>query len=247
MQLFQRLYTSDHNRHDDDKPPKRGLARFFEIVFHEFWQLIHLNVVFLLFCIPVVTIGPAVAGMTAVLTSMVRDQPRMLFAKFWDTLKRELKRSLQLALIGALAFGIVICAAFAALRFLPPLVCYMVLPALFLVLVFLSMTWLYVFPLSVNTMLSVRHVLRNARLLAVICARHALPAVFLCGIICAVTLLYFPFSLPFLLFIVPAFCGLIGTFAAWAGIRDHVVGEALAKPQPSLLEDADEWAAIWKS
>lgn len=247
MQLFD-LFFSPHNKgHDPVKPPKHGLARFFEIVIHEFWPLIHLNIIFLLFCLPIFTIGPAVAGMTAVLTSMVRDRPRMLFAKFFDTFRHELKRSMLLGVIGLLAFGSVAFAAFIVLRFLPRVICYAALPALFLLLVFLSMTWIYVFPLSVNTDLSVRHILRNARLLAVICARHALPAVLLCGIICYAVLIYLPFSIPFVLFFVPSFCGLTYTFATWAGIRDFVVADALARPQKSLLEDADDWAAIWKS
>lgn len=247
MQLFHRLYTSSNDSPCPGRPLKHGLARFFEIILHEFWQLIHLNVIFLLFCLPLFTIGPAVAGMTAVLTSMVRDQPRMLFAKFWGTFKRELKRSLFLSMIGLLSFGAVIFAAFIVLRFLPSAVFYTVLPALLILFVFLCMAWIYVFPLSVNTELSLSHTLRNARLLAVICARQALPAVLLCGVISYAVLIYLPFSIPFLLFFVPSLCGLICTFAAWAGIRDHVVADALAKPQASLLEDADDWAAIWKS
>lgn len=43
---------------------------FFDILFRKFWSLIKVNLLFVLACIPVVTIGPAIAGMTKILRIM---------------------------------------------------------------------------------------------------------------------------------------------------------------------------------
>ena len=41
---------------DKDAPPKTGLALFIDIYRREWWNIFKLNLLFLLFCIPVVTI-----------------------------------------------------------------------------------------------------------------------------------------------------------------------------------------------
>ena len=135
----------------------------------------------------------------------------------------------------------------AVLFFLPPIFTYLLLPATAIVLFLFCMAWIYVYPMLVVTDLPLRHVLKNSISLSLMCAKHAAAAVVICGLALYYALLYFPISIPFLLFGVLSLLGLVCTFAAWAGIRDHVVAEALQKANTSLLDDADEWAAIWNS
>lgn len=246
MKLFDVLYNRSH-KEEGPRPLQKGILRFFQVIWIEFWNLLLLNVLYVLFCLPVVTIPAATAAFTAELCDMVRDRPRMLVHRFWSVFKREWRGATLLGLVGLLIAALLFGALAAVLFFLPPIFTYLLLPATAIVLFLFSMAWIYTYPLLVLTQLPLHHVLRNAVSLSLICAKHAAVAVPLCGIILYYALLYFPISVPFLLFGVLSLLGLICTFAAWAGIRDHVVADALHQAKTSLLEDADEWAAIWNS
>lgn len=246
MKLFDVLYNRTH-KEEGPRPLKKGILRFFQIIWIEFWNLILLNMLYVVFCLPVVTIPAATAAFTAELCDMVRDRPRMLVHRFWSVFKREFRQATLLGLIGLCILALLIGLLTAVLFFLPPIFTYLLLPATVIVLFLFCMAWIYVYPLLVITDLPMRHILKNAVSLSLMCAKHAAAAVVVCGFIVYYALLYFPISIPFLLFGVLSILGLICTFAAWAGIRDHVVAEALQKAKTSLLDDADEWAAIWNS
>lgn len=246
MKLFDLMYNRTR-REDGPVPLKTGILRFFQIIWVEFWNLILLNMLYVVFCLPVVTIPAATAAFTAELCDMIRDRPRMLVHRFWSVFKREFGPASLLGLVGLLCAGLLLGLLTAVLFFLPPLFTYLVLPAAVILLFLFCMAWIYVYPLLVLTQLPLRHILRNAVSLSLVCARHAAAAAALCGLLLYYALLYFPVSLPFLLFGTLSLLGLICSFAAWAGIRDHVVAQALHHKQTSYLEDADEWAAIWNS
>lgn len=245
MKLFDVLYNRVH-KEDGSRPLKKGILRFFQIIWIEFWNLLLLNVIYVLFCLPVVTIPAATAAFTAELCDMVRDRPRMLVHRFWSVFRREWKGATLLGLVGLLSIALMFGLLTVVLFFLPSIFTYILLPATVIVLFLFCMAWIYTYPMLVLTQLPLHHVLRNAFSLSLICAKHAAAAVLVCGVILYYALLYFPISIPFLLFGVISLLGLICTFAAWAGIRDHVVADALQQPKTSLLEDADEWAAIWR-
>lgn len=56
-------------------PAKRGVKWFFTVFFRELPGLAALNLVFLLSCLPVVTLGPALSALGRVLVRMADDQP----------------------------------------------------------------------------------------------------------------------------------------------------------------------------
>ena len=43
---------------------KKGFFKFWEVYGRHMWKLLEVNLLYLLFCLPVVTIGPATAAMT---------------------------------------------------------------------------------------------------------------------------------------------------------------------------------------
>lgn len=74
MAFFGPDYTREGPGIDPNAPPKTGLAYFSDNLVREFWGIWTLNLLFILACIPVITIGPAIIAMFRVLISMVRDQ-----------------------------------------------------------------------------------------------------------------------------------------------------------------------------
>ena len=72
---------------------------FFQIIGRRFWDLILLNLLYILFCIPIVTIGPATAAMTKILRNYARQEHAFLWADFIETFKANWK---QAAIFGAI-------------------------------------------------------------------------------------------------------------------------------------------------
>ncbi len=88
---------------DKNGPQKKGIALFWEIYSEKFWKLISLNFLYILLCIPVVTIGLADVGMTYITRNFVRRKPVMLKDDFFETIKKNWKQALAVGLINTLA------------------------------------------------------------------------------------------------------------------------------------------------
>ncbi|MCL2670554.1 MAG: DUF624 domain-containing protein [Clostridiales bacterium] len=70
-------------------PPEKGIKRFFFILWNHFWKLILLNLLFLAFCIPILTIPAAFCGMNRVLIKLVHEG----HCDLWQDFIREFKSS----------------------------------------------------------------------------------------------------------------------------------------------------------
>lgn len=74
-------------------PPTKGAKRFFFICYTHFWKLIRLNILFILFCLPVVTIPPSIVAMNRVLLKLVREGNTFLFSDFFEEFKKSFIKS----------------------------------------------------------------------------------------------------------------------------------------------------------
>lgn len=88
--MFRKDYSTPGPGIDPDAPEKTGLARFFEILQLECGDLLKLNLLFLLSCLPVLTLPPALFAMNQVVRKMVLDEPvdcfyhyRTAFGQYW--------------------------------------------------------------------------------------------------------------------------------------------------------------------
>ncbi len=84
---------------EKDAPKKKRFFIFFELYFRKFFKFIQLNLLFLAYCIPIVTIGPAVAAMTVVAKKMMQDRHVFLLSDFFDAFKDNFKQSFFMGLI----------------------------------------------------------------------------------------------------------------------------------------------------
>jgi uncharacterized membrane protein YesL len=86
-------YTSSGRGVAKNERRKKPFFRFFEIFGRKFWKLVQLNLIYVLFCIPVVTFGPATAAMTKVCRKFYLEQPIFLFDEFFTAFKKNFKQS----------------------------------------------------------------------------------------------------------------------------------------------------------
>ena len=82
-------------------PPQKGARRFFFLLTTHFWRLIRLNMLFVLFCLPVVTIPAALCGMNRVIVTLVRDGNCFLWSEFSKEFKANFLKSIPFGLLFA--------------------------------------------------------------------------------------------------------------------------------------------------
>lgn len=77
--FFHHDYSTPGPGIEKDAPEKTGVARFLEIIQLECVTLFQLNLLFLLCCLPVITIPPAIFALSSVIRKMVLDRPVLCF------------------------------------------------------------------------------------------------------------------------------------------------------------------------
>ncbi|MBQ2798421.1 MAG: YesL family protein [Ruminiclostridium sp.] len=86
-------------------PQKKPFFRYFEILGRKFWQVIELNLLFVLFCLPIVTFGPAMAAMSHVMRKFILEQPCFLFDEFFTAFKKNFKQSFFIGIIDVICIA----------------------------------------------------------------------------------------------------------------------------------------------
>lgn len=85
-----------------EPPPEKGIKRFGFLLRTHFWKLVTLNLLFLAFSIPVITIPAAICGMNRVLIKLWREGICFLWSDFWAEFKANLLKGIPFGMICAL-------------------------------------------------------------------------------------------------------------------------------------------------
>jgi len=208
-----------------DTPPKLGLALFFSVFFNEFWALVRLNLLFLLFCIPIVTIPAALTAMSKITLLMLRDKNVYLWTDFTKCFKEEFKKSL---LIGVLLF-VLIALSVLGLYFYDSViggfggVLIKGVEIALLGVAFLAGS--YIFPMIAITYLDIRIILKNALILTVLRLPLNLLALVLCALLILLCYIFLPLSLIIVVFLLFSLMNLITTFCAYSGLKKYILKE----------------------
>ncbi|MBS1164417.1 MAG: hypothetical protein H6R00_442 [Proteobacteria bacterium] len=198
---------------DRNAPPRTGVALFVEILAREWWELFKLNLLMVLFALPVVTIPAMLAGTTRITTTMIRDENHYLWRDFWETFRREFRRASLVGWIfgAALALGVAAIAVYARAAAEEPLFVLAVVVSLFGTILLLLMAS-HSFTLILLTSLSTWRLLGTACLMTVAGFVPGLAALLLCAVVWLVHVAAYPVSI-----FIPAtfgfsFCALVMTF-----------------------------------
>lgn len=88
---------------------KKPFFRYWEIFANKFWVFFQLNLIYVLFCLPIVTIGPATAALTAMMRNIYLERPQFIWYDFVQYFKKNFKQSFFIGLldIAIVAVGVV--------------------------------------------------------------------------------------------------------------------------------------------
>ena len=203
---------------------KRGIFKFFEIFGRKFWKLVQLNLIFLLFCIPIVTIGPAIASMTKIVRNYSQERPIFLWHEFIKTFKTNFKQSFVMGIIDIL---FTVCAFFAipfynsfaqqnSMFYIPFVI------TISMIFIFIMMHF-YIYLMIVSTNLSLIKILKNSFILVCLGLKKSLLTLFILFVEVALLFFFLPYSsfvMPFLPF---SFFALVVAFNCFPVIRKYVI------------------------
>lgn len=228
------------SKHEHKKP----LARFWELFTNKFWTFFLINMVYFVFCIPVVTIGPATAALTAMMRNIYLERPQFILHDFWIFFKKNFKQSflvgiLDIAAIAGLAFSLslypVIPDGETALKV------FFVL-AVVAELLFLLMSF-YIYPQIVALDLKLIQIVENSLIL--ICTNplgELIAAAFIAGYV--VLFLTIPLIIVSLMPFVPlAWLAFISFFCCYPAVQKHLIKpyyEKTGERNPEIPEWMEE-------
>ena len=93
---MRRWYESRRDRPDLERSAirKRGFVGYMDMLWREFFELLKLNLLFVLSCVPIITIPAALTAMHRITSVMVRDENHFLWPDYWKAFRRDFWKSL---------------------------------------------------------------------------------------------------------------------------------------------------------
>ncbi len=209
---------------DKNAPEKKRIFFFFELYFRKFWKLVTLNLIFVLFCIPVVTIGPAIAAMSKVLRDFANEKPVFLWSDFVEAFKKNWKQGLIMSIIDAVAFVLIVVSfMFYSHQAATNMIFY--IPLFLVVLIaFLGIMLNYYIFLMIPTLdMKLKDMLRNAFLLSILGIKTNLCTLFFTLVFTFACCYFFVFSLLIGIVLYFATYGFIVVFNSYQYIEKYII------------------------
>lgn len=209
-----------------DAPKKKGIALFFDILFREFGGLVKLNLVFILFCLPIVTIPAATTAMCRIVLYMIRDESHFLWFEFLKTFRAEFRPSLLCGLVVFVPGLLFLLSFFYYLPMIESDVL-MVFPLFVSILGLFAVFTVdsYTFPMLALLDLKPRAILKNAFSLTVVRFLYNLASFAIALALVMLSIFFFPVTLPVILFILFSFTRLATCMFAYSGMVKFVIRE----------------------
>lgn len=226
---------------DKNAPKKKRFFFFFELYFRKFWKLIQLNLLFVVCCIPIVTIGPAIAGMTYVLRNFATEKPVFLVSDFFDAFKSNWKQSFALSVIfgvvsvvsGLSFFWYFANSAGSWLMLIPLGLCIL----LCLVLLFMQF---YVYLMAVTVELKLKYIIKNAFIFAFLGAKTNLITAFFVLLLMVPSVLFLPLTAPIMIILLFSTVGFITVYNSYPYIIKYIVEPHEQQLRAERGEDDEE-------
>ena len=241
-----------HNNEAGSGVAKRGrqkkpFFRFWEMFANKFWTFFKINLIYVLFCLPIVTFGPATAAMTALMRNIYLEKPQFVFHDFWQAFKKNFKQSF---VIGLMDIWFIVMAVFSFFFFTsnmndtdkPYWLYYAMVMAVEIIILLMNF---YIFPQIVALNLRLPQILKNSFILAFLNIKGNL--ITLAAFLVYIALLgMFFFPLVFLIPLLPiAWLSFLAMFTSYPAIQKFIINpfyeqQGLKNPELPDYDNDDE-------
>lgn len=84
--------------------PQNGIAYYGYIIYNNFLQIVMLNIIFFICCIPIITIPAALIAVNRVFLKLIRERNVLFFTEYFYEFKRSFLKSIPMGIILAILF-----------------------------------------------------------------------------------------------------------------------------------------------
>lgn len=222
MNLFGMFYGNGEGHESSRQAHPEGIALYFAVIKWHWGRLIALNLLFIVSCIPIVTIPCAMTAMSKVTGLFLQRRICYPSHDYLKAFAAEWKRST----LAGWALWLVVLLGFLGSWFytkagIPGGIVFAGVTAMFAMIALAAM--IYVFPMIAFTDLKVRDLLKNGVLLAIMRLPRTLAAMAVALVTVGVSYLFQPWTV----LIMPIFgfslIALTGTYVAWGAMKRYVI------------------------
>lgn len=207
-------------------PRKKPFFLFWEIFGAKFWKFFQINLIYVAFCIPIVTFGPATAAMTQLMRKFVIGEPIFVFHEFMNAFKKNFKQAFIMGIIDIFLIVILVYNLnfySAALMNTDEMSTKVILALSVAMGFFVIMMHFYIYPQIVALNLRLPQIIKNSFILMVVGFKSSFAAFFAWFALAALVMLGFPYTMLTLPFIPFAWMNFIATFCAYPVIQKHII------------------------
>lgn len=227
MGIFSPNFQREGAGVEKSEPSKEGLSLFFDLIVSRFWDLMKLNIIFIIYCIPIVTIAPAFGALTSITMSIVRKKPILFMLRdFHTAFRNNWKQSFVCGFLSCFLFSILY---YASVFYYKLSQGNPILYAVFFFCVFMTilllLAWIYIFPILTTISLSIKDILKNSLFLSIVCLKHTLIGALVYGLIFIGTIIYLPLVFPLIFIFTFSLLSFISSFTSWSGINRYLIKE----------------------
>ena len=222
-------------------PKKSRIRIFFEVFGRKFWNLILINLIYGIFCIPIFTIGPATAAAFKVLKNYSIEKNAFVWSDFWKSFKEDFKVSFPLGVIYFIALGGIAIGMYIYPESMGESDLYKVLMVVTLIvgLIVLASAF-FAFLMASTIKLSVKDILKNAFILTIVSGWRGILASVLAIIVIGLPIFLFLqignlLILSVNLLISQSLAGLIASFICYPFVQKYIIEpyyKAIGKDNP---------------
>lgn len=242
-------------------PKKKPFFRFCEMYFNRFWKMLKLSLLTFVFCLPIITIGPALAGMTKVLKSYTLDKDTFIWHDFMKGFKGNLNQSVPLGFIDILMTASLLCALYVYPQFGDRARAHGESGTIFTILCIISvsvaltvlMMNFFALPMIVATDLDFRKVVKNSFILVCLGLKRNIITLLIILLVAALMIVGTMVS-PLTLLLIPlwavSFLGFVIMFNSYPLIQKYVIdpyyeAQGMENPEYDYLKPLDAEDAVF--
>ncbi len=146
-----------------DAPRPKGIRLFFELYLENIWPLFKLNLIYVLLCLPIVTMGAATVAFYRVTNNIVLDKPQFHVYEFFTAFKENFLKNTLFQMVYLLIFITLMGLNYfySNVYVLPSMTFVSIVIALFLI----TFTF-YAYPMLASVELPIKKIIKNAILLS---------------------------------------------------------------------------------
>lgn len=207
-------------------PKKKPFFLFWQIFGEKFWKFFGINMLYVLFCLPIVTFGPATAAMTQVMRKFTIGDPIFVYHEFLDAFKKNFKQSFFVGIFDVVLtviLGLNLIFYYSAILNSSDMTLKLIIGCAVAIGFILLMMHFYIYPQIVALDLKLPQIIKNSFILMVVGFKRSFVAFFVWLVIGGAAVLTFPYSVLVFPFIPFAWLNFVSTFCAYPVIQKFII------------------------